>query len=58
MRSDLFDISHVVESRKRVVDHCAWLATMDRAYAVWTFEQYDKSMPWLELRNKNRSNHG
>lgn len=38
--------------RARTIAHCQALAKLDRDYAVWAFNQYDKGMPWLRLRDK------
>jgi hypothetical protein len=38
--------------RTRIVEHCRWIATYDRAYAIAAFNHYDQLMPWLELRRK------
>jgi len=38
--------------RARVISHCAWIATFDRAYAVAAFNEYDRLLPWLEVKKK------
>ena len=38
--------------RQRVIDHCRWIATFDRPYAIEEFNHYDQLLPWLELRKK------
>ena len=38
--------------RTRVIEHCAWIATFDRAEAIRAFNWYDQLLPWLELRRK------
>ena len=38
--------------RTRVIEHCKWIATWDRDYAVEALNRYHELMPWLELRRK------
>lgn len=38
--------------RTRILRHCAWIATFDRAEAIRAFRWYDELLPWLELRRK------
>ena len=38
--------------RTRLIQHCQWVATIDRDEAVRAFNQYHESMPWLELKRK------
>jgi hypothetical protein len=38
--------------KQRILDHCAWIATFDRDYAIWTFRNYCASLDWLGLRDK------
>jgi len=38
--------------RTRIIDHCKWIATFDRAEAIRAFRWYDEILPWLELRRK------
>jgi len=35
--------------RQNIIDHCAWMAQHDRAYAVWAYKRYREQMPWLGL---------
>jgi hypothetical protein len=35
--------------RLRVLEHCRWIATFDREYAIWAYRHYRDAMPWLEL---------
>lgn len=39
--------------RERILSHCRWIATFDRAYAIDTFNRYAEQLPWLELKKKN-----
>jgi hypothetical protein len=43
---------HEQALRTRIVEHCKWIATYDRAYAIAAFNWYDQLLPWLELRRK------
>lgn len=27
-------------TRQQIIEHCAWMATMDRAYAEWAWRNY------------------
>lgn len=38
--------------RARILSHCKWIATFDRAEAIRAFRWYDELLPWLELRRK------
>lgn len=38
--------------REMVIEHCKWVASFDRVYAIYTFNRYAEMMPWLELRKK------
>jgi hypothetical protein len=38
--------------KQRILDHCAWIATFDRDYAIWTFRNYCTELDWLGLRDK------
>ena len=38
--------------RTRILSHCRWVATFDRAEAIRAFRWYDELLPWLELRRK------
>jgi len=42
----------VNDLRTRILRHCAWIATFDRAEAIRAFRWYDELLPWLELRRK------
>jgi hypothetical protein len=38
--------------KKKIIDHCAWIAKYDRTYAIAAFEKYNADMPWLCLKEK------
>lgn len=41
-----------IELKNRIKEHCRWIATFDREYALEAFARYESYMPWLELRRK------
>ena len=38
-----------VRLRTRVIEHYAWVATWDRAYAIEGYRRSKENMPWLKL---------
>jgi len=38
--------------RARIIDHCAWISTFNRAEAVSIFNHYHHELPWLKLKSK------
>jgi hypothetical protein len=38
--------------KQRILDHCAWIATFDRDYAILAFRNYCTDLDWLGLRDK------
>ena len=39
-------------TKERIIEHCRWISTFDRAEAVRAFNWYTEMLPWLELKKK------